>query len=144
MRAEEFKRWSVGGALIGALALGGGVGCSHEQTWTMATTDKLPAATGKVKVKEEKDGNTRVKVEVAHVAQPDDVFNANNYVVWLKPRSGIAQNVGVLSIDKKLNGSLETKTPFKEFTVIVTAERSPNVTMRAGQSIMDTQVVVPS
>lgn len=145
MRAEEFKRWSVGGALIGALAFGGGVGCSHEQTWTMATTDKLPAAAGKVKVKEEKDGNTRVKVEVAHVAQPDDVFNnATNYVVWLKPRTGIAQNVGVLNIDKKLNGSLETRTPFKEFTVLVTAERSPNVTMPTGQSIMDTQVVVPS
>ena len=144
MRAEEFKRWSVGGALIGALALGGGVGCSHEQTWTMATTDKLPAATGKVKVKEEKDGNTRVKVEVAHLAQPNDVFDATTYVVWLKPRTGLAQNVGVLNVDKKLNGSIETRTPFKDFTILVTAERSANATMPTGQSVMDTKVVIPS
>jgi hypothetical protein len=146
MRGEEFKRWSVGGALIGALALGS---CSsmpgmHEQTWTMATTDKIPSAVGKVKVKEEKDGNTRVKVEVSHLAQPDDVFNATTYVVWLKPRAGIAQNVGVLNVDKKLNGSLETRTPFKDFTVLVTAERQPNATMPTGQSVMDTKVVVPS
>ena len=96
-------------------------------------------------MKEEKDGNTRVKVEVAHLAKPDEVFNrATTYVVWLKPRTGLAQNVGVLNVDKKLNGSLETRTPFKDFTVLVTAEREPNVTMPTGQSIMDTKVVVPS
>ena len=95
MKALGLKRWSVGGALIGALAFGG---CSsmHEQTWTMSTTDKIPSATGKVKVKGEKDGNTRVKVEVAHLAQPSSTFDATTYVVWLKPESGRAQNVGVL------------------------------------------------
>jgi hypothetical protein len=146
MKAGGFKRWGVGGALVGALALGG---CSsmpgmHEQTWTMATTDKIPSAVGKVKVKEEKDGNTRVKVEVAHLAQPNDVFDATTYVVWLKPRTGLAQNVGVLNVDKKLNGSIETRTPFKDFTILVTAERSANATMPTGQSVMDTKVVIPS
>jgi len=97
MKALGLKRWGVGGALIGALALGG---CSsmHEQTWTMSTTDKIPSATGKVKVKGEKDGNTRVKVEVAHLAQPSSTFDATTYVVWLKPADGRAQNVGVLSV----------------------------------------------
>lgn len=145
MKGLGLKRWGVGGALVGALALGGCSGMMQsEQTWTMATTDKIPSATGKVKVKEEKDGNTRVKVEVAHLAQPDDVFNATTYVVWLKPRTGLAQNVGVLNVDKKLNGSLETKTAFKDFTVIVTAEKNGNVTMPTGQSVMDTKVVVPT
>ena len=69
MKTLGWKRWGVGGALIGALALGGCSGM-HEQTWTMSTTEKVPAAVGKVKVKNEKDGNTRVKVEVAHLAQP--------------------------------------------------------------------------
>jgi len=145
MKTLGFKRWGVGGALIGTLALGG-VGCSgmHEQTWTMSTTDKIPSAMGKVKVKAEKDGNTRVKVEVAHLAQPASAFDATTYVVWLKPEAGRAQNVGVLNVNKKLEGSLETKTAFKDFSVIVTAEKDANVTAPSGQSVMDTKVVVPA
>ena len=85
-----------------------------------------------------------MKVEVDHLASPDDAFNATTYVVWLKPQAGSAQNVGVLNIDKKLKGSLETKTPFKDFTVIVTAEKNANVTTPTGQSVMDTKVYVPT
>ena len=48
MKGLDFKRWGVGGALVGALALGGCSGMMNEQTWTMATTDKLPSAQGKV------------------------------------------------------------------------------------------------
>jgi hypothetical protein len=143
MQASSLKRWGVGSALVGALALGGCSGM-HEQTWTMSTTEKIPSAIGKVKVQNEKDGNTRVKVEVAHLAQPSSAFDATSYVVWLKPEHGRAQNVGVLSVDKKLEGSLETKTAFKDFSVIVTAEKSANVTTPTGQSVMDTKVVVPT
>jgi len=144
MKALGLKQWGVGGALVGALALGSCSGMMHEQTWTMATTEKVPAATGKVKVAKEKDGNTKVKVEVAHLAQPDQAFDATTYVVWLKPATGLAQNVGVLNVNKKLEGSLETKTAFKDFTVIVTAEKNANVTMPTGQSVMDTKVFVPA
>ena len=140
----DLKRWGVGGALVGALAFGGCGTMGHEQSWTMATTEKVPAATGKVQIKQEKDGNTKVKVEVAHLAQPDQAFDATTYVVWLKPAAGLAQNVGVLNVNKKLEGSLETKTAFKDFTVIVTAEKSANVTMPTGQSVMDTKVFVPT
>jgi hypothetical protein len=114
----------------------------HEQTWTMSTTEKIPSATGKVKVKGEKDGNTRVKVEVAHLAQPASAFDASTYVVWLKPDTGDAQNVGVLSVGKDLKGTLETKTAFKDFQVIVTAEKDANVTAPLGAPVMDTRVVV--
>jgi len=128
---------------MGALALGGCA--SHEQTWTMNTTEMIPSAVGKVKIKGEKDGNTRVKVEVAHLAPPAAVFDqASTYVVWLKPESGTAQNVGVLSVSKDLKGSLETKTAFKDFSVIVTAEKDANVTAPTGQNVMDTKVVVPT
>ena len=144
MKAEGFKRWSVGGALIGALGLGGCSGMMHEQTWTMSTTEKIPSAVGKVKVKNEKDGNTRVKVEVAHLTEPSAAFNATTYVVWLKPETGRAQNVGVLNVNKKLEGSLETRTAFKDFSVIVTAEKDANVTAPTGQNVMDTKVVVPT
>jgi hypothetical protein len=146
MQASSLKRWGIGSAFIGALALGGcsSMGMGHEQTWTMNTTEKVPSAVGKVKVKNEKDGNTRVKVEVAHLAQPSSAFDATSYVVWLKPEHGRAQNVGVLNVNKKLDGSLETRTAFKDFSVIVTAEKDANAMAPTGQSVMDTRVVVPT
>jgi hypothetical protein len=135
----------VAGALVGALAFGGCSSMGHEQTWSMATTDKIPSAEGKVKVKAEKSGNTRVKVEVAHLAPPAAVFDkASTYVVWLKPETGRAQNVGVLKVSNDLKGELETQTAFKDFTVIVTAEESANVTTPGPNSVMNTQVVMPT
>ena len=130
---------------MGVLALGGCGTMGHESTWTMNTTEMIPSAVGKVKVKGEKDGNTRVKVEVSHLAQPSAVFNqASTYVVWLKPESGTAQNVGVLAINKDLKGSLETETAFKDFQVIVTAEQDARVTTPSGRSVMNASVVVPT
>jgi hypothetical protein len=142
MKLQSVRRWGVAGALTGVLALGG---CAHEQTWTMNTTEMIPSAVGKVKVANEKDGNTKVKVEVSHLAQPSAVFDqTSTYVVWLKPESGRAQNVGVLSLNKDLKGSLETQTAFKDFQVIVTAEKDANVTAPSGRSVMNASVVVPT
>jgi len=147
MKMHNLKRWGVAGSLVGALALGG---CGHmrggsEQTWTMNTAESVPAAAGKVKVAEEKDGNTKVKVEVEHLAAADTVNEkASTYVVWLKPDSGTAQNVGALIVDKDLKGKLETKTAFKDFQVFVTAEKDANVTSPSQTTIMATKVVVPA
>jgi len=130
---------------MGALSFGACGTMGHEQTWTMNTTEMIPSAIGKVKVKGEKDGNTRVKVEVSHLAPPAAVFDqTSTYVVWLKPEAGTAQNVGVLAINKDLKGSLETQTAFKDFQVLVTAEMDPNVTSPSGRSVMNTSVVVPT
>jgi len=145
MKTPMWKRMGVAGALTGALALGGCSSMTKEQTWSMNTTDRIPSAEGKVKVKAEKDGNTRVKVEVAHLAQPSSVFEqAQIYVVWLKPETGPAQNVGVLQVGKDLKGELQTQTAFKDFRVMVTAEESSNVTTPGPHRVMNTQIVMPS
>jgi len=121
------------------------MGRGSEQTWTMNTAESIPAAVGKVKVAEEKDGNSKVKVEVDHLAPPSSVDeDASAYVVWLKPDSGAAQNVGVLTVDKDRKGKLETKTAFKTFQVFVTAEESANVTSPSQSTLMATKVVVPT
>jgi len=147
MKMHSLRRWGVAGSLVGALALGG---CGHmgrgsEQTWTMNTAESVPAAVGQVKVAEEKDGNSKVKVEVQHLAAPENLKQpASTYVVWLKPDSGTAQNVGALIIDKDQKGKLETKTAFKEFKVFVTAEADANVTSPSQTTVMATKVVVPT
>ena len=145
MKTLNLRRMGAAGALVGALAFAGCGTMSKEQTWSMNTTEKIPSAEGKVKVKAEKDGNTRVKVEVEHLAAPATVFEqAETYVVWLQPETGAAQNVGVLNINKNLKGELETRTAFKDFRVLVTAERSANVTTPSAFRVMNTQVVMPT
>src|SRR5262245_9532913 len=122
MQTRLLMRWGVGATLVGALAFGG---CSsmdrmrgNQSTWTMATSEQVQAAQGKVQGASQKDGNARVKVEVARLAPPQTAYdNKEAYVVWIQPAGGQPQNVGVLNVDKKLNGELETRTPFKHFQV---------------------------
>jgi hypothetical protein len=140
------KRLGMAGALAGTLALGGG--CSHfrgdnSQTWTMKAVDKAPAATGKVEVATAKDGNHDVKVEVKHMAPPDRIFEGSTtYIVWLKAENGTFQNVGTLNVDKDLNGKLETRTPFKTFDVLVTAEKTVDVMTPSEHHVMNAKVDV--
>jgi hypothetical protein len=115
------------------------------QTWTMNTSDSVQAASGKVLVATEKDGNTKVKVQVERLAPPTIVDeDSSAYVVWLRPAGGAPQNIGVLKVNKDLKGELETKTPFKQFSVIVTAEERANVSLPSGPPVMNTQVTVPT
>ena len=149
METQRLRRWGVAGTLVGALALGGACGTMDRakgmQTWTLNTSDSVQAASGKVLVGTEKDGNTKVKVQVQHLAPPVTVDDDSNaYVVWLQPAGGEPQNVGVLTVDKDLKGELETRTPFKEFKVIVTAEIVSNVRVPSGPPVMNTSITVPT
>ena len=146
--AGIFKKLGLVGGLMGSMAFVGcgsmGMGRSNSETWTMNTAESVPAAIGKVKVANQKDGNTDVKVMVEHLAPADNVREQTTYVVWIKSDNGIPQNVGILQVGKDRKGSLETKTPFKEFTVMVTAETSPAATVPSGQTVLDTRVTMPS
>jgi hypothetical protein len=111
----------------------------------MNTAASVPAAEGQVKVANLKDGNTRVKVEVEHLAPPEAVADTGgSYVVWIAPEKGEPQNVGVLDVGSNRKGKLETKTAFKEFTVKVTLEKSPAATAPRGATVMRTHITMPS
>jgi hypothetical protein len=149
METQRLRRWGVAGTLVGALALGGGCSTMDRamgmQTWTLNTSDSVQAATGKVLVGSEKDGNTKVKIEVQHLAPPATVDDGSKaYVVWLQPTGGDPQNVGVLKVGKDLKAELETRTPFKQFQVIVTAEPVSNVRVPSGPPVMNQQITVPT
>lgn len=145
--ARMFRKIGLVGALVGSMAFMacGSMGTGKStQTWTMTTAQSIPAAVGKVKVAAQKDGNVDVKVQVEHMAMADNVTpETATYVVWIKPENGAPQNVGILEVDKNAKGSFETKTPFKEFTILVTAETSSAATAPTGQTMMDARVTVP-
>jgi hypothetical protein len=96
------------------------------QTWTLETSNRVPAAAGKVSVRPGKDGNQTIDLQVQRLAQPSQVFQGTStYVVWLFPPDSPPTNIGVLPLDNHLKGHFQTKTPFKTFDVEVTAEDSP-------------------
>jgi hypothetical protein len=147
MTTRLLKRWAATGVVVGTLGLGacGTMGMGrNEQTWTMTGAETVPAAEGTVKVAAEKDGNTKVKLEVKHLALPTSAFDeSSTYVVWIKPDNGAPQNVGVLFVDKNLKGNLETRTGLKDFEVMVTAEHSSEAITPSERMVMNAKVVVP-
>ena len=109
-----------------------------------SSTD-IPAARGGWSLKGSEGPNQVVDVTVAHMAQPSKVrANATAYVVWLDPAGTQAPiNMGALSVDKDLKGSLEFKTPFQQFDVFVTAEPTPTVQVPSDKKLMTASVDLP-
>jgi hypothetical protein len=145
------KRLGMAGALASTLAFGGACGTTNEmlgrnqQTWTMTSDTKVPAAEGKVQVATGDKGNRDLKVEVKHMAPADTVFaGATTYVVWLKPENGKAQNLGVIPLDKDLSGKLATSTSFTSFQVEVTAEASSSPVRPSENQVLTADVRVAS
>jgi hypothetical protein len=143
------KQWGLVGALASTLAFGGGCSTTNEmlgrnqQTWTLRSASQAQNAQGKVQVATDDKGNRDLKVEVQHIAPPDLVFTGTtSYVVWLKPDNGPPQNIGVLMPDKKMNASLETKTSFTSFIVLVTAESSAQPTAPSNNEVLSANVIV--
>ncbi len=88
----------------------------------------MPASEGMALASEAPNGNTALTIKVKHLAQPSKIVpNAVTYVVWVQPPDGAPQNVGVLSVDKELEGTLMTITPHKKFRVLITPEESGQV-----------------
>ena len=143
------KQLGLAGALASTLAFGSGCSTTNEmlgrnqQTWTMRAAGQAQAAQGKVQVATDDKGNRDLKVEVTHIAPADAVYTGTkNYVVWLKPDNGPPQNIGVLSPDKGMSATLETKTSFTSFIVLVTAEATAQPVKPSDNEVMSANVNV--
>jgi anti-sigma-K factor RskA len=97
----------------------------------------VPAARGTVSFEHDKNGNLKYHISTKNLASPQQLTPAKSaYVVWLKPRDGQPQNVGVLTVNSNLEGSLSGMTPAKAFDVTITAEDNPSVTQPTGPEIL--------
>ena len=115
---NALSKWFVGVVGVGLVACGGNTAQLHPSSAT-------PAAEAQVKSQTTDDGNTRLSLEVEHLAPPDRVAaDSSVYVVWAVPRFGDRrpQNLGALKVDNDLKGKIETITPLKNFDVMVTPE----------------------
>ena len=97
----------------------------------------VPGARAEVAISKDKNGNTRVKMTVQHLANLENLTpRASAYIIWLQERGGNSENQGQLKMDKNLKATFETVTPFKSFDVFVTAEQDSRVKGPSGPEVL--------
>jgi hypothetical protein len=103
----------------------------------MTAASIVPGARAEVAIGKDKNGNTRLKMTVQHLANLENLTpRASAYVVWLQERGGNSENRGQLKVNKNLKAIFVTVTPLKSFDVFVTAEQDPRTDGPSGQEVL--------
>lgn len=99
-------------------------GCASKPDATVHS-DIAPAAQAEVKTEKIEGNNTKLSINVKHMADPARIDEgAAHYVIWVEPSgSDEPQNVGTLVVDNDLEGKYETTIPYENFTLLITAEQ---------------------
>jgi hypothetical protein len=104
----------------------------------------VPAAEGQVGVKQDKNSNYKIDINVRNLASPERLDPARKaYVVWMETDDRSAKNLGQMKtstgmINKALRASLETVTPLKPHKIFITAEDDADVQYPGAQVILST------
>ncbi len=105
--------------------------------YPMTAAAIVPGARADVTISKDKNGNTKLKMTVQHLANLENLTpRASAYVVWLRERGGNSENQGQLKMDKNLKATFETVTPLKSFDVLVTAEQDFRVKGPSGPEVL--------
>ncbi len=116
--------------------------CAKKYTFLNSTV--VPGAEGFVKVKNDKNKNYVIKVEVSDLAKVDRVQSTQTtYVVWMETDEGNVENLGQLKSSRSLfskqkTASLETISSYKPVKVFITTENGTNVQYPGEQVVMRT------
>ncbi len=105
----------------------------------------VPAATGTIKLKKDKNDNYGVKLSVRNLAPADNLIEARNtYVLWANTKGNGIKNLGQLKnetgiFSKALKSELNTATPFQPESFFITAENRADINYPDGQVILKTK-----
>lgn len=127
------KRHIVSFVLASAMTLS----IAYGKKFPLTASAAVPGARGQVEANKDKNGNTEVKLEAEHLAEPDRLSPPKTaYVIWFQETGGEPAMQGQLRVNSKLKGSFKTTTPLKTFAVFVTAESDPNSKTPAGTEVL--------
>lgn len=105
----------------------------------LATSAKVPAAQGQLKIKDAGNNNTGIELRIKHLANPYKIdAGATTFMVWAKPLAETSRvhPLGALTVDKDLSATLDATTPLKNFELFVTAESSSQVQEPQGDRLL--------
>jgi len=134
------NRKSFSAAVLVVLGVLGGTALAAK-TFPLTSSPAVPAASGNVAVKKDKNGNNEVTIKTEHLAQPGMLTPpASTYVVWFQEQSGEPMNQGDLKVGKSLKSGFKATTHFAKFEVLVTAKGDPAVKNPSGQVVLRAKV----
>ena len=106
---------------IGFLLLIFATSCA--QTVAFRETPDAPAALGEAKIRADRNNNTRVELDVRHLAPPQNLTPPKSaYVVWFESPEGKTLNMGQLIVGSDRRARFDAVTPLKVLRVLITAE----------------------
>jgi hypothetical protein len=117
---------------------------SCAKKFAFATSQVVPAAEGKVKVKKGKNDNYNISLDVIRLAEPQRLQPSRSYyVVWMETEQNGTRNIGQLKsksgfLSKTLKAELKTVTPFEPRQFFITAEDDAAIQYPNGQIVLRT------
>ncbi|MCB9591430.1 MAG: hypothetical protein H6719_01750 [Sandaracinaceae bacterium] len=116
--------------LILALSALAAPGCGGGSwSFDVVGTQRDPGAEGRIQVERIEGGNRLVTASFEHMTPPARLGgNLTTYIMWFRDRRGQSTKAGVLEYDAdSRTGRATATTPMSQFTVFISAERSPDV-----------------
>jgi hypothetical protein len=134
------KAKSILAYLFLAIFLIGGA-TAMAKTFPLTSDPSTPAASGTVKVKKDKNGNSIVELKTEHLAQPGMLTPpATAYVVWIQESGAEPMSQGQLTVGKSLKGDFKTTTKSQNFDVFITAESDPQTKAPSNQVVLRAKI----
>jgi hypothetical protein len=136
---KNLSRAAGYGALLVLLLAGSVTTAGAATTLRLGSSPEIPAAQGKVRLRNTRNGNVEIKLEVKHLAPPGRITPGGSvFVVWTRglAAGAQAQNMGALVVDKNLKGKLTAVTALSSFDLFITSEQSQSVTYPATPELL--------
>jgi hypothetical protein len=116
-------------------------GDSCAQKAPFQTSSVVPAAEGKVTIKNDKNENYSNKKDITNLTDVDRFQPPKkSYVVWLESSQGPPRNVGRIVASDRLKVSFETVATLKPTKLFIRAEDNENVQFPGSMVVLITQV----
>ncbi len=116
---------------------------SCSQKINFQTSNVVPAAKGKVKIKKDKNNNYSITINIDNLAEAKRLEPPKKtYVVWIETSSG-TKNIGQMTsksgfLSSGLNASLNAVSSFKPTKVFITAENDGDIRYPGSQMVLST------
>ncbi|GAB3717903.1 hypothetical protein GCM10027592_60400 [Spirosoma flavus] len=123
-----------------AIFLGIGLNaCTPKMTFVTSTI--VPAASGTVSVKKDKNKNYVTNVTVMNLAEPKNLSSAKNtYLVWMESNNNSAKKLGqLMPKGKGLKGTLSATSIDKPDQIFITAENNADIQYPDGEVVLTTR-----
>lgn len=117
-------------------------GCGG-QDYDIQPGPAAPSVAGTLSVEEADQANNEAELRLQYLPLPQNLgAGLSTYVAWVQPKGTDRYvKVGSIDVDKKREGRIQFTTPYDNFRVIVTAEKSAT-TQQPGEPVIVTQEVV--